>query len=203
MVVDDHKVVRMGLAAFISVHDDIELVGEAANGAEAVELHSAVEPDVTLMDLRMPIMDGPDAIEMIYGANPEARIVALTTFDDSSLVQRALDAGAIGFLFKDADEQELLAAIRLAHRGQSVIAPEAMHLLRQKQTDEYVVHLTDREHEVLALVASGRTNPQISDRLMVSVSTVNFHVHNILEKLGAKTRTEAVTIAAREGLIDI
>ena len=203
MIVDDHMVVRSGLRSFLSVHDDIEFVGEAGNGAEAVDLAASVAPDVVLMDLRMPVMDGPDAIRAICEQDPEAKIVALTTFDDSSLAQRALDAGATGFLFKDADEEELLSAIRLAHRGRSVIAPEAMHLLMDNRSDAYVVQLTDREHEVLELVAAGKTNPQISSKLAVSVSTVNFHVHNILDKLGAKTRTEAVTIAAREGLIQI
>lgn len=202
-IVDDHKVVRLGLHAFLSVHSDIEIVGEASNGAEAVQLVAATNPDVVLMDLQMPVMDGPEAIAAIRTEYDEVYVVALTTFDDPTLAQRALAAGATGFLYKDADEQELMSAIRMAHRGRSVIAPEAMQLLVQGESDGYVVHLTDREDEVLALVAVGKTNPEIAERLSVSVSTVNFHVHNILDKLGAKTRTEAVTIAAREGLIDI
>lgn len=202
-IVDDHKVVRTGLVAFLSVHSDVEVVGEAANGAEAVTLVDAVDPDVVLMDLRMPVMDGPDAIAAIRADHQGTHVVALTTFDDTALAQRALDAGATGFLFKDADEEELMSAIRMAHRGRSVIAPEVMELLVEGQSDEYVVSLTDREGDVLALVAQGKTSPEIAELLSVSVSTVNFHVHNILDKLGAKTRTEAVAIAAREGLIQI
>lgn len=202
-IVDDHKVVRLGLLAFLSVHADIEIVGEASNGAEAVKLVADSSPDVVLMDLQMPVMDGPEAIAAIRAEHDGTHVVALTTFDDPTLARRALAAGATGFLYKDADEHELMSAIRMAHRGRSVIAPEAMDLLVQGDSDDYVVQLTDREAEVLALVAVGKTNPEIAERLTVSVSTVNFHVHNILDKLGAKTRTEAVAIAAREGLISI
>ncbi|MGI9641568.1 MAG: response regulator [Acidimicrobiia bacterium] len=202
-IVDDHKVVRLGLQAFLSIHDDIEVVGEASNGEEAVQLVADTNPDVVLMDLQMPVMDGPEAIAVIRAEYDQTHVVALTTFDDPNLAQRALAAGATGFLYKDADEQELMSAIRMAHRGRSVVAPEAMQLLVQGEEEGYVVHLTEREDEVLALVAVGKTNPEVAERLSVSVSTVNFHVHNILDKLGAKTRTEAVTIAAREGLIDI
>ena len=202
-IVDDHKVVRSGLRAFLSTYDDVQVVGEAANGRDAVVLVDEVDPDVILMDLRMPVMDGPEAIETICQRRHAPRIVALTTFDDSSLVQRALDAGATGFLFKDADEAEILSAIRLVNRGGSVIAPEAMGLFMDRGSDDYVVQLTERENEVLVLVARGKTNPEISLLLSISVSTVNFHVHNILEKLGAKTRTEAVGVAVREGILDL
>ncbi|GMQ86355.1 MAG: response regulator transcription factor [Acidimicrobiia bacterium] len=206
LVVDDHKVVRKGLRTFMSVHDDLELVGEAGNGEEAIEQTEALSPDVVLMDLKMPVMDGPTAIEQIRLKHPEVQIVALTSFDDESLAQRALQAGAIGYLFKDAEEEELISAIRLASEGHSVLAPVAMQALIDRSRDsesEYQVRLTGREQEILSLVARGLTNPQIADRLFISVSTVNFHVHNILDKLGAKTRTEAVTIAAGEGLIDL
>ncbi len=203
LVVDDHKVVRKGLRTFISVTDDLELVGEAGNGEEAIEQVAALHPDVVLMDLKMPVMDGPTAIAEIRNRFPEVQIVALTSFDDESLAKRALEAGAIGYLFKDAEEEELISAIRMANEGRGVVAQEAMRALVDRSDDEYGVRLTEREQEILALVGRGLTNPQIADRLIISVSTVNFHVHNILDKLGAKTRTEAVSIAAREGLIDL
>lgn len=206
LVVDDHKVVRNGLRTFIAVQEDLEMIGEASNGEEAVEQCAALHPDVVLMDMKMPVMDGPDAIERILAENPGVRIIALTSFDDETYSRRAMDAGATGYLFKDVDEEDLISAIRLANQGTGVVAPEAMRaLVRRPQTgdDAYGVKLTDRELETLVLVARGLTNPQIAERLIVSVSTVNFHVHNVLDKLGAKTRTEAVVIAAREGLIDV
>jgi DNA-binding NarL/FixJ family response regulator len=206
LVVDDHKVVRNGLRTFLAVHDDLEMVGEAGNGEEAVERCAALHPDVVLMDMKMPVMDGPDAIERILQKNPEIHIIALTSFDDETFARRAMDAGATGYLFKDVDEDDLISAIRLASQGTGVVAPEAMQALvrrAQNEDDTYAVKLTDREHETLGLVARGLTNPQIADTLVVSISTVNFHVHNVLNKLGAKTRTEAVVIASREGLIDV
>ncbi|MCL1587630.1 MAG: response regulator transcription factor [Actinomycetia bacterium] len=206
LVVDDHKVVRKGLRTFLAVHDDLELVGEAGNGEEAIEQCAALNPDVVLMDLKMPVMDGPTAIAHLKNRFPQTRVVALTSFDDDTLAQGALEAGAIGYLFKDVDEDELVAAIRFASQGRGVIAPEAMQALVSRSlsdSDVYAVRLTNREQETLDLVAKGLTNPEIADRLVVSVSTVNFHVHNVLDKLGAKTRTEAVVIAAKEGLIEV
>lgn len=206
LVVDDHKVVRKGLRTFLSVHDDLELVGEAANGEEAIEQCAALNPDVVLMDLKMPVMDGPTAIGHLHSQFPETKVVALTSFDDDKLAQRALDAGAIGYLFKDVEEDELVTAIRFANRGRGVVAPEVMQALVARSLNEgdaYSITLTSREQQTLDLVARGLTNPEIANRLTVSVSTVNFHVHNVLDKLGAKTRTEAVVIAAREGLIDV
>ncbi len=206
LVVDDHKVVRMGLRTFISVHDDLELVGEAGNGEEAIEQCAALLPDVVLMDMKMPIMDGPTAIEHIRARFPKVSIVALTSFTDEAFAQRALEAGAIGYLFKDVDEHDLISAIRLANQGHGVVAPEAVQALvasANVEDDATAIGLTEREQATLDLVARGLTNPQISDRMMISISTVNFHVHNVLDKLGAKTRTEAVVIAAREGLIEV
>ena len=205
LVVDDHKVVRKGLRTFIAVHDDLLLVGEAGNGDEAIEQCAALLPDVVLMDLKMPVMDGPTAIGHIRARFPDVAIIALTSFDDDTLAQQALEAGAIGYLFKDVEEDELMSAIRLASQGRGVVAPSAMQALvaRRHDEDDYEVALTTREADTLALVAQGLTNPQIAERLSISVSTVNFHVHNVLDKLGAKTRTEAVVLAAREGLIDV
>lgn len=206
LIVDDHQVVRKGLRMFISVHDDLELVGEAGNGEEAIEQCAALLPDVVLMDMKMPVMDGPTAIEHIRTRFPEVNVVALTSFTDDAFARRALEAGAIGYLFKDVDEDELISAIRLAGKGHGVVAPEAVQALTTHariEEDVSAVGLTEREQTTLDLVARGLTNPQIADRMMISISTVNFHVHNVLDKLGAKTRTEAVVIAAREGLIDV
>lgn len=204
LVVDDHKVVRKGLRIFFSVTEDVEVVGEAMNGAQAIELTATHRPDVVLMDLKMPVMDGPTAIEEIRKRFPEVQVVALTSFHDDSLAHQALDAGAIGYVFKDADEEELISAVRMAGKGRGVIPPEVMNaILDQRDETENEARLTEREGTVLDLVARGMTNPDIAARLFISVSTVGFHMHNILSKLDAKTRTEAVTIAAREGLIDI
>jgi len=191
LVADDHKVVRKGLRTFLSVHDDLELVGEAGNGEEAIEQCAALLPDVVLMDMKMPVMDGPTAIEHIRTRFPEVKVVALTSFSDEAFAQRALEAGAIGYLFKDVDEDELISAIRLASQGRGVVAPEAMEALvaRSLRGDErYAVNLTEREQATLDLVARGLTNPQIADRLTISVSTVNFHVHNVLDKLASPSR---------------
>ena len=206
LVVDDHKVVRNGLRTFITVHDDLEMIGEAANGEEAIEQCIALRPDVVLMDMKMPVLDGPEAIKRILARDPDTNIIALTSFDDDSYIRRAMESGATGYLFKDVDEHDLITAIRLASQGSGVVAPGAMQaIMGHTQAGEaaYTAELTDRELETLILVARGLTNPQIAERLVVSVSTVNFHVHNLLDKLGAKTRTEAVVIAAKEGLIDV
>ena len=200
LIVDDHQVVRRGLRAFLSIHDDIEVVGEAGSGPAAIELGPQVAPCVVLMDLRMPEMNGTTAIATLLADQPDLRVVVLSSFDDEPLVRRAIDAGASGYLLKGADEREIVAAIRLAHDGQSVLAPEAMQALLEGP-DPATVRLTAREREILDVLAAGFTNPQIADRLGISISTVNFHVHNILDKLGAKTRTEAVALARNEGLL--
>lgn len=204
LIVDDHKVVRNGLRTFLSVFPDVMIVGEANNGLEGVEAAGELEPHVVLMDLKMPVMDGPEAIATIRERYPEVQVVALTSMDDESLVIRSLDAGAVGFLYKDADEEELMTAIRMAAQGRGMIAPDAMNALASRRDgSDSSPRLTPRELEILGLVAAGYTNPQIGERLYISVSTVNFHLHNILEKLDAKTRTEAVSTAVRDGLIDL
>ena len=206
LIVDDHKMVRSGLRTFISVIEDLTCVGEASNGGEAIEQCAALQPDVVLMDLRMPVMDGPTAIEHIRNRFPHVNIIALTTFDDPALARRALEAGAVGYLLKDVEQEELISAIRLAREGRGVVAANAMQALVARSagddTASHGVALTQRERDILGLVASGLTNPQIAERLLISTSTVNFHVHNLLDKLGAKTRTEAVSIASREGLLE-
>ncbi len=207
LVVDDHSVVRMGLRTFISVTEDLDLVGEASNGEEAIERCEALLPDVVLMDLQMPIMDGPTAIGHIRHRFPEVGIVALTSYGDADLAKRAMEAGALGFLLKDTTEEELVTAIRLAAEGRGLVAPHALQALISRPDDDeaanYRASLTEREQEVLVLMARGLTNPQIGNELSISRSTANFHVQNVLNRLGARTRTEAVSIAVREGLIEI
>ena len=206
LIVDDHKVVRNGLKIFVSLYGDIELVGEAQNGQQALERCAEHQPDVVLMDLVMPVMDGPTAIRHIREQFPNIGIVALTSFEDDALVHQAIEAGAVGYLYKDVEEEELIGAIRAANEGRSVLAPEAMQALIHRAAGppdpSTIEPLTKREREILSLVAQGMTNPQIAAQLVISPSTVSFHVHNILGKLQAQTRTEAVAMAIQNKLID-
>ena len=206
LIVDDHKVVRNGLQVFISLYDDIEVVGEARNGQQAVEQCATHQPDVVLMDMVMPVMDGPTATRLIREQFPQVQVVALTSFDEEEIVHRAIEAGAVGYLYKDVEEDELIGAIRSAREGRPVLAPEAMKALMDRTVapveSPAVEPLTKREREVLSLVAQGMTNPQIAEQLVISTSTVQFHVHNILGKLGVGTRTEAVAMAIQSKLIE-
>ena len=206
LIVDDHKVVRNGLQVFISLYDDIEVVGEARNGQQAVEQCATHQPDVVLMDMVMPVMDGPTATRLIREQFPQVQVVALTSFDEEEIVQRAIEAGAVGYLYKDVEEDELIDAIRSAREGRPVLAPGAMKALMDRTVAPVelpaVEPLTKREREVLSLVAQGMTNPQIAEQLVISTSTVQFHVHNILGKLGVGTRTEAVAMAIQSKLIE-
>ena len=206
LIVDDHKVVRNGLKVFISLYDDIEVVGEARNGQQAVEQCATHQPDVVLMDMVMPMMDGPTATRLIREQFPQVQVVALTSFDEEEIVHRAIEAGAVGYLYKDVEEDDLIDAIRSAREGRPVLAPEAMKALMDRTVapveSPAVEPLTKREQEVLSLVAQGMTNPQIAEQLVISTSTVQFHVHNILGKLGVGTRTEAVAMAIQSKLIE-
>jgi NarL family two-component system response regulator LiaR len=203
LLVDDHAVVRSGLAAFLMVFDDLELVAEAGSGEEAVRLCRELEPDVVLMDLVMPGMDGAAATKAIRAECPDVQVVALTSFKEEELVQGAMEAGAIGYLLKNVSADELAGAIRAAHAGRPTLAPEAaqalIHAATQPRKPGY--DLTDREREVLELMVEGLSNSEIADRLVVSSSTVKFHVSNILSKLAVKSRTEAVAFALQEGLV--
>lgn len=204
LLVDDHAVVRSGLSTFLLVHDDLELVGEAANGKEAIQKCEQLHPEVVLMDLVMPEMDGAAATKAIRERWPDIQVVALTSFPEEELVQGALRAGAISYLLKNVSADELAQAIRAAHRGRSTLAPEAAQALihaATSQPDTVGNDLSMREREVLQLMVEGLNNPEIAERLIVSRSTVKFHVSSILSKLGVSSRTEAVAVALQHKLV--
>jgi two-component system, NarL family, response regulator len=195
---DDHPVVRNGIAAMIANEPDMEVVAEARDGAEAVALFEAHLPDVVLMDLRMPTMDGVSAIRAIRALDPNARVVALTTFDGDTDIHRALSAGACAYLLKDALVGDLVSAIRSAAAGRRVIPPMVASRLAEFTPR---VELTAREHEVLQLVADGLRNKEIARVIGRSNETVKVHLQSILQKLGARDRTQAVTLAVQRGII--
>lgn len=202
LLVDDHAVVRSGLGAVLMSFDDLKLVGEAANGEEAVRLCRQLKPHVILMDLMMPVMDGVTATRLIHAEFPDICIIALTSFNQKELVEGALKAGAMSYLLKTVSAAELVAAIRGAIAGRPSLSPEAARVLLQnfkQPAPQY--DLTERELEILALMADGLPNGEIAAKLIVSHSTVKFHVSNILSKLSVTTRTEAVAFALKNGLI--
>ena len=202
MVVDDHAVVRSGLAAFLTAFPDLALIGEAENGAEALVRCGLLQPDVILMDLIMPGNDGVTATRQIKDNFPDVKVIALTSFQEDDLVQGALQAGAIGYLMKNVTARDLAAAIRSAHAGRMTLSPEAAQILvnAKLQSQEYE-ELTDREREVLKLMVDGLNNADIADHLVVSLSTVKYHISNILGKLGVENRVSAVTLAIQKKLI--
>jgi two-component system, NarL family, response regulator LiaR len=202
MIVDDHAVVRSGLSAFLLAFDDLEYVGEATGGEHAVRQCMALRPDVILMDLVMPEVDGAEATRRIKEACPDVKVIALTSYKEDDLVQGALRAGALSYLLKNVSADELAGAIRAAHAGRSTLAPEAAQALIRAATETPDEGLTSRELEILQLMVAGESNPDIATRLFVSRSTVKFHVSNILMKLGAATRTEAVAIALQRRLVE-
>jgi DNA-binding NarL/FixJ family response regulator len=200
LTVDDHALLRDGIGALIANQSDMELVGEATNGREAVEAFRQHQPDVTLMDLQMPEMGGIDALSAIRGEFPEARIIVLTTYAGDVQVFRALKAGARAFLLKGLLRKELLETIRAVHAGQKRLPPEIAAEVAEHATDD---NLTPREIDVLRLIAGGNANKEIAARLSLTEETVKGHVKNILAKLGANDRTHAVTIGLKRGIIEI
>jgi NarL family two-component system response regulator LiaR len=204
LIVDDHPMVRKGLSLFLRAFDDLELAGEAENGADAIQRCGELMPDVVLMDLVMPDMDGIDAIRNICQKRPQVKVIALTSFKEGTRIKNALEAGAIGYLTKDISAEELAWAIRSANSGRATLSADATQALVQdtQQPPAPGSDLTEREREVLALLVEGLTNSQIAGKLGVSPSTIKSHVSNILSKLGVSSRTEAVTLAFRHNLVD-
>jgi DNA-binding NarL/FixJ family response regulator len=199
LTVDDHPLFRSGVAALLASQPDMQLVGEAANGREAILQFRTHQPDVTLMDLQMPEMNGLEATIAIRAEFPEARIIVLTTFAGDVQVLRALQAGARGYLLKTLLDRELLSTIRSVHGGKKTLSAEASYQLAEHATDE---SLTPAEVEVLRLIAAGNANKQIADRLAVTEDTIKGRVKNILSKLGANDRTHAAIIGMKRGIID-
>jgi NarL family two-component system response regulator LiaR len=203
LLVDDHAVVRSGLGAVIDASDDMTLVGEAGDGEEAVQLCERVKPDVVLMDLLMPKMNGVAATEAIHKKWPQIRIIALTSFKEKEYVEGALKAGAMSYLLKNVTANDLLNAVRRAVIGQPSLSPEAAQILIQKVNEPAPpgADMTEREREILELMVDGLSNSEIAERLIVSQSTVKFHVSNVLSKLGVTSRTEAVALALKNHLV--
>lgn len=203
LIVDDHHMLRSGLRQFIDTFDDLVLAGEARNGAEAVQQCLVDPPDVILMDMVMPVMDGMEATRQILQKNPEMKIIFLTSFQEQDLVEQALQSGAKGYLLKNASAEDLANAIRSAHAGRSTLAPEAVDALiratRQKNT--LGSDLSDRERQVLTLLVEGDSNAQIAEKLSISTATVKYHVGGIFSKLGVNSRSQAITLAWQQNLV--
>ena len=203
ITVDDHEIVRSGITFSLRAFKDLELVGEANSGEKALQLCAETQPDVALMDMHMGGMDGVQATRAIKERYPQVQVIALTSFYDKELVQRAMQAGAVGYLVKGVSAKELAEAIRVAHTGQTILSPDAAQALikHDESPPGLGQDLTTREQEVLPLLAGGLTNPEIAQKLNITVSTAKHHVRSILSKLGAANRAEAVALAMQHDLI--
>lgn len=203
LLVDDHAVVRSGLSKFLMVNKDFRLVGEASDGAEAVQMASLHQPDIVLMDLMMPGTDGITATREIHRKYPKVKVIALTSFAEQNMVQGALQAGAIGYLQKNVTAKELGQAIRSAHEGKMTLSPEATQILANSVAQPQIAgeQLTERERDVLRCMVDGLNNNEIAESLVVSLGTVKFHVSNIFHKLGVDSRVEAVKLAIEQKLV--
>ena len=204
LTVDDHTILRSGLKLLLLAFEDMELIGEARSGPEALRLCDRLHPDVVLMDMMMPEMDGATTTQAIKEQHPDIQILVLSSFSDDTSVQRVMQAGAIGYLLKDVPMDELADGIRAAAAGQTVLAPEAAQALVRAagpRAPDLGYDLTERQLEILALLVDGLTNNEIAERLILSPYTVRNHVSEILSKLGAGTRTEAAALAVRRGLV--
>ena len=203
LLVDDHAVVRSGLSKFLMVNKDMQLVGEASDGAESLQMVALHKPDVVLMDLMMPGMDGITATREIHQKYPNVKVIALTSFAEQNMVQGALQAGAIGYLQKNVTARELGNAIRSAHDGKMTLSPEAAQVLANSvaQPQIHGEQLTERERDVLKCMVDGLNNNEIAQKLVVSLGTVKFHISNIFHKLGVDNRVEAVRLAIEQKLV--
>ncbi|MGE6376087.1 response regulator [Peribacillus muralis] len=206
LFVDDHEMVRIGVSAYLTAQADIEVIGEADNGLKAVELALELRPDIILMDLVMPVMDGIEATKRIIEKWPEARIIIVTSFLDDEKVYPALEAGATSYMLKTSKASEIARAVRSTFQGQSVLEPEVtgkmMEKLRRPQKTELHEQLTKREMEILLLMTQGKTNQEIADELYIALKTAKVHVSNILSKLDVQDRTQAVIYAFKHSLVD-
>ena len=200
LVVDDHHVVRQGLVALINSVEDMEVIAEAADGRKGVDLYRQHSPDITLMDLRLPVLGGVEAIHEIRRVNPQARVIVLTTFDGDENIYRALQAGARGYLLKDMFGDELMDAIRAVHAGKTRIPPVVAQRLAERMNGS---ELTARELDVVRLIVAGRSNREIGNELHISEATVKTHINNLLGKLGVTDRTQAATTAIQRGIVQL
>jgi len=200
LTVDDHPVVRQGIAGMIAIEPDMTLVGEASNGREAIQQFRAHQPDITLMDIQMPELNGLDALIAIRNEFPDAKVVMLTTYTGDVQILRALKAGAQGYLLKNSLHRDLLGTIRAVYTGKKALSPEATYAIAEHGTDDA---LTPREIDVLRLIAAGNSNKRVADKLSIGEASVKSHVENILSKLGANDRTHAVAIALKRGIIEL
>lgn len=200
LLAEDHAVVRAGIEGLLNNAEDVEVIGAAADGEEAVAMATDLGPDVVLIDLSMPRLDGIEATRQILAARPEARVVVLTAFSDRDRILGALDAGALGYLLKDAEPAELLGAIRAASRGEAALAPKAATEILVARTEQRKAELTAREREVLGLVAEGLPNKLIARRLEISEKTVKAHLTHVFERIGVSGRTQAALWAQRHGI---
>ena len=206
LIADDHPVVREGLSAMLSKEPDIQVVGEAENGAEAINKAKELQPDIVLMDLRMPEVDGVEAMRQIRAANPDTKFIILTTYDSDEYIFKGIEAGARAYLLKDAPREQLFKAIRAVYRGESLIEPTVASKVLDRFADlsrqaQVVDALSERELDVLRLVAKGARNKEIAAELSITESTVKTHIQAIFQKLGVGDRTEAVTEAIKKGII--
>lgn len=200
LTVDDHPIIRQGIAGMVAVESDMALAGEASNGREAIQQFRILHPDITLMDVQMPVINGLDALIAIRNEFPDAKIIMLTTYTGDVQIVRALKAGAQGYLLKNTLHRDLLETIRAVYAGKKALSPEASFEIAEHGTDDA---LTPREIDVLRLIAAGNSNKRVADKLSIAEASVKSHVENILSKLGANDRTHAVTIALKRRIIEL